>query len=48
MAVKTSQRGKGEGAIYQDTKGLWTAVVELPMTDGKRRRKVIRLSLIHI
>jgi integrase len=42
MAAKTSQRGKGEGAIYQDTKGLWTAVVELPMTEGKRRRKVIR------
>ena len=42
MATKTSQRGKGEGAIYQDGNGLWTAVVELPPTEGKRRRKVIR------
>lgn len=42
MAAKTSQRGKGEGAIYQDSKGLWTAVVELPQIGGKRRRKVIR------
>ncbi len=42
MAAKTSQRGKGEGAIYQDGNGLWTAVVELPQTEGKRRRKVIR------
>lgn len=38
----TSQRGKGEGAIYKDARGLWTAVVELPQTSGKRRRKVIR------
>lgn len=40
--ANTSQRGKGEGAIYKDGRGLWTAVVELPQTDGKRRRKVIR------
>jgi integrase len=36
-----STRGKGEGSIYLDG-GLWTAVVELPPVDGKRRRKKIR------
>lgn len=35
-------RGKGEGSIFKDSRGLWTAVVELPSHDGKRRRKVIR------
>jgi integrase len=35
-------RGKGEGSIFKDSRGLWTAVVELPPMDGKRRRKVIR------
>lgn len=36
-------RGKGEGAIFQDKRGLWTAVIELPSHDGKnRRRKFIR------
>jgi len=35
-------RGKGEGAIYKDARGLWTASVELPSHDGQRRRKVIR------
>lgn len=36
-------RGKGEGAIYKDARGLWTAVIELPPhPDGKRRRKTIR------
>lgn len=35
-------RGKGEGSVFKDTRGLWTAVVELPPLDGKRRRKVIR------
>jgi integrase len=37
-----SVRGKGEGAIFKDSRGLWTAVVELPPRDGKRRRKTIR------
>ena len=36
-----STRGKGEGSIYMDG-GLWTAVVELPPIEGKRRRKKIR------
>lgn len=35
-------RGKGEGSIFKDSRGLWTAIVELPPLDGKRRRKVIR------
>ena len=35
-------RGKGEGAIFKDGRGLWTATVELPPRDGERRRKVIR------
>lgn len=35
-------RGKGEGAVYKASNGLWTAALELPSYDGKRRRKVIR------
>jgi integrase len=39
-------RGKGEGSVFKDSKtGLWTAIVELPPRDGKRRRKVIRRKL---
>ena len=42
---ETTVRGKGEGSIFRDeTRGLWTAVIELPpdLTTGKRRRKTIR------
>lgn len=36
-------RGKGEGGLYKDGRGFWTATVELPPgLDGKRRRKVVR------
>lgn len=35
-------RGKGEGALYKDSRGLWTAAIELPQRNGDRRRKVIR------
>jgi integrase len=36
-------RGKGEGSIFKNGRGLWTAVIELPSYDGTtRRRKVIR------
>lgn len=42
MASKTQRRDAGSGGLYQDSRGLWTAVVELPDRDGKRRRKVIR------
>lgn len=41
MAGKT-RRDAGSGGLYQDARGLWTAVIELPERDGKRRRKVIR------
>lgn len=40
MATKT--RGKGEGSLFRDSRGLWTAIIELPPRDGKRRRKTIR------
>ncbi|MFJ5105498.1 MULTISPECIES: tyrosine-type recombinase/integrase [unclassified Glutamicibacter] len=36
-------RSNGDGGLYKDSRGLWTAVVELPEgPDGKRRRKVVR------
>lgn len=39
-------RGKGEGGIYKNSQGLWTASIELPPgVDGKRRRKIIRRKL---
>lgn len=38
-------RGKGEGSIFKDSRGLWTAIVELPPRDGIRRRKTIRRKL---
>lgn len=42
-AQRPPSRGKGEGAVFQDKRGLWTAVLELPSHDGKsRRRKYIR------
>lgn len=36
-------RSNGDGGLYKDSRGLWTATVELPEGfDGKRRRKVVR------
>lgn len=35
-------RGKGEGSVFKDSRGLWNGSVELPQLDGTRRRKVIR------
>jgi integrase len=35
-------RGKGEGSLFKDSRGLWTVRIELPSHDGKRRQKVIR------
>lgn len=36
-------RGKGEGALFKDGRGLWTVAIELPpAANGDRRRKVIR------
>ncbi len=33
---------KGLGAFYQDSRGYWTAALELPRRNGKRRRMFIR------
>lgn len=41
MAAKKQTRGKGEGAIFQRSNGLWVARLELPTHDGSRRRKEI-------
>lgn len=38
-------RGKGEGSVFKDKRGLWTVAIELPPLDGERRRKVIRRKL---
>ncbi len=35
-------RGKGEGSVYKTADGMWTAVLELPPRDGKRRQKRFR------
>lgn len=35
------RRPKGEGAVYQRADGMWCTSIELPSTDGKRRRKVV-------
>jgi integrase len=35
-------RGKGEGSLFKDGRGLWTATIELPSPGATRRRKVIR------
>lgn len=42
MPSKTKRRDQGAGALFQDSRGLWTARVELPAINGQRRRKVIR------
>lgn len=35
-------RGKGEGSLFKDGRGYWTARVELPSYDGTRRSKKVR------
>lgn len=35
-------RGKGEGSVFKDSRGLWNGTIELPPLNGERRRKVIR------
>ena len=37
-----TRRGHGEGSVFKDSRGLWTAKIELPPINGIRRRKVIR------
>jgi len=36
------RRPRGSGALFKDSAGYWTAVVELPSTDGKRRQRRVR------
>jgi integrase len=36
------KRGSGEGSIYQDSRGWWTAAISLGYKNGRRVRKVIR------
>lgn len=36
-------RDKGDGSLYKDSRGLWTARIELPRApDGARRQKTVR------
>lgn len=35
-------RGKGDGGMYRDANGYYTASIELKSADGTRRRKVVR------
>jgi integrase len=35
-------RGKGEGSVFKDSRGLWNGSIELPPLNGERRRKIIR------
>lgn len=35
-------RGKGEGSVFKDSRGLWNGTIELPPLNGERRRKTIR------
>lgn len=35
-------RGKGEGSVFKDSRGLWNGVIELPSGNGGRRQKRIR------
>ncbi|GAA1148653.1 site-specific integrase [Microbacterium natoriense] len=37
-----TMRGKGEGSVFKDSRGLWNGVIELPPLNGERRRKTIR------
>lgn len=38
----STMRGKGEGSVFKDSRGLWNGVIELPPLNGQRRRKTIR------
>lgn len=37
----SSRRGKGDGGLYKRADGKWVGTVELPTTDGTRRRKTV-------
>ena len=36
-----TRRGNNEGCIYKDKQGHWRALVSLPSSDGKYKRKYI-------
>lgn len=40
--MRMATRGKGEGTLFKDSRGLWTARIELPGRNGERRRLVKR------
>lgn len=40
MARKT-RRAPGDGGLFKRANGLWVGVVEIPTTDGKRRRREV-------
>ena len=35
------KRGNGEGGLYKRADGLWIGVIDMPTTDGRRRRKTV-------
>lgn len=40
---KTVKRGRyGDGSLFKDSRGYWTATMEVPTLDGTRKRKVKR------
>ena len=42
LGVKQSgQRGKGDGALFQEASGRWVGVAELGFVDGKRKRRKV-------
>lgn len=38
MSGTTKRRARGEGSLYQQENGMWVGRVEIPSTNGKRRR----------
>lgn len=41
MAEKTRRRTRGDGGLFQRADGMWIGRVEVPSTDGKRRRLTV-------
>ena len=44
MKGRQGKRGSGEGSIYKNAEGRWTAAITIGYVKGKRRRKVIYAS----
>lgn len=40
-AMKPRRPQEGGGSVYQRADGLWVGTVEMPMVDGKRRRRTV-------